>query len=355
MSWVRNEIDSFILAKLDEVELRPSPAADRPTLARRLSLDIVGLPIDVRDMNDFLSDGRPDAYERLVDRLLQSPHYGEKWARYWLDLARYGDSDGYSRDSVRPFAWRYRHWVVEALNRDMPFDKFTVEQIAGDLLPDATTEQKIATGFHRNSLTNREAGVNLEQTLFEQAVDRTDAFGVAWLGLTVGCARCHDHKYDPITQKDYYQLLAYFDNVEDLDIAAPLPGELGPYLRALPDFLKKREKLFAEHRVRELQEWWEGRLLEAAEHPGKEADWDFVLTQLGATDLKYRVLKKDPATRTIKEREFLTERFFSLFRLDATKRRWYECLKQRSGRLQSENSGVDRSQAVHVSEAETTS
>ena len=162
-SWVRNPIDRFILARLEAGEIAPLPEADRVTLIRRLYLDLLGLPPAPEEVDAFVDDTRPDAYERLVDRLLSSPHYGERWGRHWLDLARYADSDGYEKDSGRPFAWRYRDWVIDALNRDLPFDQFTIEQLAGDLLPGATTEQKVATGFHRNTLTNREGGVDQEQ------------------------------------------------------------------------------------------------------------------------------------------------------------------------------------------------
>src|SRR4029450_13901153 len=162
-AWVSNEIDHFILARLEREGIKPSAESDRATLIRRLSLDLVGLPPTPEAVAVFLQDNRPDAYERLVDRLLDSPHYGEKGARHWLDLARYADSDGYETDQLRPHAWRYRHWVIDALNRDMPFDRFTVEQIAGDLLPGATVDQRVATGFHRNTLSNREGGADLEE------------------------------------------------------------------------------------------------------------------------------------------------------------------------------------------------
>src|SRR6266853_5332349 len=159
-AWPRNAIDRFILARLAKERLSPSPAADRHTLIRRVSLDLTGLPPTPAEVAAFVADQRPNAYERLVDRLLASPHYGEKWARAWLDLAHYADSDGYEKDLVRPWAWRYRQWVIEALNHDMPFDEFSIEQLAGDLLPDSSVEQKVATGFLRNTLTNREAGVD---------------------------------------------------------------------------------------------------------------------------------------------------------------------------------------------------
>ncbi len=189
-------------------------------------------------MQAFLDDNRPDAYEHLVDRLLDSPHYGEKWARYWLDLARYADSDGYEKDRSRPWAWRYRQWVIEAFNRDMPYDEFTIEQLAGDLLPNRTTDTLVATGFNRNTLTNREGGTDPEQFRDEQVLDRAATLGTVWLGLTVGCAQCHNHKFDPISQKEFYQLTAFFNTQEEVNVPAPLPGEVGPYLAARPAYRK---------------------------------------------------------------------------------------------------------------------
>jgi hypothetical protein len=238
--WVRNPIDAFVLARLDGEMLAPSPEADRVTLIRRLSLDLLGLPPEPREVDDFLADTRPDAYERLVDRLLASPHYGERWGRHWLDMARYADSDGFEKDTGRPHAWRYRHWVIDALNRDMPFDQFTIEQLAGDLLPSAATEQKVATGFHRNTLTNREGGVDREQFRVEQVVDRVNTTARVFLGLTLGCAQCHDHKFDPLTQRDYYQFFAFFNSDVEVDIPAPLPAEPPVPPPMLPDDKKKK-------------------------------------------------------------------------------------------------------------------
>ena len=209
--WGRNPIDDFVLAKLEAEGVEPSPEAGQSKLIRRVSLDLIGLPPTPEELDRFLKDNQSGAYERLVDRLLASPHYGEKWALQWLDLARFGESDGYQTDFVRPYAWRWRHWVIDAINRNMPFDQFTIEQIAGDLLPNATVEQKVATGFHRNTLTNRETGFPLEMDRVEQVVDRTNTFGTVWLALGVGCARCHDHKFDPITQREYYQFYAFFN------------------------------------------------------------------------------------------------------------------------------------------------
>ena len=231
---MRNPIDAFVLAKLESQGIAPSPEAPKNTLVRRLFLDLTGIPPTPDDVAGFVSDQRPDAWERLVDHLLQSEHYGEKWAMHWLDLARYADSDGYEKDLFRPYAWRYRHWLINALNLDLPFDRFTIEQIAGDLLPNATTDQRIATGFYRNTLKNREGGVNPEQFRFEETLDRANAIGTIWLGLTVGCAQCHDHKYDPISQHNYYQLFAFANNLQEVNIDAPLAGEMAPSLLSCP-------------------------------------------------------------------------------------------------------------------------
>jgi hypothetical protein len=223
-AWPRNAIDRFVLARLEREKITPSPEADRITLLRRVTLDLTGLPPACEEVDRFLADLAPDAYERLVDWLLASPAYGERWGRHWLDAARYADSDGYEKDSGRPFAWRWRHWVIAALNAGMPYDWFTIEQIAGDLLPGATIEQKVATGFHRNTLTNREGGVDREQYRVEAVVDRVNTTARVWLGLTLGCAQCHDHKYDPLSQREYYQLFAFFNSDIEADIPAPLPG-----------------------------------------------------------------------------------------------------------------------------------
>jgi mono/diheme cytochrome c family protein len=212
--WVRTGIDRFVLARLEREGIRPAPEADRTTLLRRLSMDLTGLPPTPEEIDAFLNDRRPDAYARQVERLLASPHYGERWARHWLDLARYADSNGYSIDSPRSI-WPYRDWVIGALNRDMPFDQFTIKQLAGDLLPGATLEDKIATGFHRNTQINEEGGVDKEQFRVESVVDRVNTTGSVWLGLTVGCCQCHNHKFDPLSQREYYQLFAFFNNQDE--------------------------------------------------------------------------------------------------------------------------------------------
>jgi hypothetical protein len=207
-------VDAFIFARLQKEGLSPSPQADKATLIRRVTLDLTGLLPTPGEFDAFLKDESPDAYEKVVDRLLASPHYGERQARHWLDLARYADSNGYTIDGPR-LIWAYRDWVIRALNDDMPFDQFTVEQLAGDLLPGATMQQKIATGFHRNTSFNEEGGTDAEQFRVERTVDRANTTAAVWLGLTAGCAQCHDHKYDPLSQKDYYRLYAFFDSCDE--------------------------------------------------------------------------------------------------------------------------------------------
>lgn len=209
--WVRNPIDRFILAKLDELGLQPSPEADRETLIRRLSLDLIGLPPTPAEVESFLEDESSNAYEKLVNRLLASPHFGERWATQWLDLARYADSHGFEKDGLRTM-WPYREWVIHAFNRDAGFDRFTIEQLAGDLLPGSTLDQQIATGFHRNTMINLEGGVNQEEYRISAVLDRVDTTATVWLGTTLACAQCHNHKYDPITQKEYFEFVAFFNN-----------------------------------------------------------------------------------------------------------------------------------------------
>ncbi len=223
-NWIRNPIDNFILARLEKEGLRPSPEADKATLLRRLYLDITGLPPSVKEVDQFLADRSPGAYEKVVDRLLASPQYGERWARPWLDTARYADSNGYEKDNLRVM-WKYRDWVINALNQDLPFDQFTIEQIAGDMLPAATLDQRIATGFHRNTMVNQEGGIDPEENRFETLVDRVNTTATVWLGSTIACAQCHNHKYDPFSQKEYYRLMAYFDNAE-YQVVTSIPGDV---------------------------------------------------------------------------------------------------------------------------------
>jgi hypothetical protein len=212
--WVRNPIDHFILARLEQEGLQPSPEADKATLIRRATLDLTGLPPTPAEVEAFLADTSPDAYEELVDRLLASPRYGERMALEWLDAARFADTHGYHIDSARDMT-PWRDWVIGAFNRNLPFDQFTIEQLAGDLLPNATVDQKIASGFNRNHMINYEGGAIPAEYHTAYIVDRVNTTGTVWLGLTVGCAQCHDHKYDPITQKEYYQFYAFFHNVPE--------------------------------------------------------------------------------------------------------------------------------------------
>jgi len=218
--WGHNAIDRFVLARLEQAGLRGSRAAERATLIRRLYLDLLGLLPSPDEVDDFAGDKRPDAYARLVDRLLANPHFGERWGRHWLDQARYADSNGYAPDGARTM-WPYRDWVISAFNDDMPFDQFTIEQLAGDLLDDPTTAQLVATGFHRNTLINTEGGTKADQFRVEQTKDRVDTTGAVWMALTIGCANCHTHKYDPIAQREYYQLYAFFDSLQDRNSVSP--------------------------------------------------------------------------------------------------------------------------------------
>jgi hypothetical protein len=269
-AWLKNEIDAFVLARLEREGLGPSPEAPRETLLRRVTLDLTGLPPTPAEIDAFLKDNTPGAYEKAVDRLLRSPRYGERMAIRWLDAARYADTNGYQTDAER-YMWRWRDWVIEAFNRNLPFDRFTIEQIAGDLLPNPTLEQRLATGFNRNHRGNGEGGIIPEEYAVEYVVDRVETTSTVWLGLTMGCARCHDHKYDPITQKDFYRVYAYFNNI-------PEPGRYNKYgntvplikaptreqeakLAALDQKLAEAEQRFArlEPEARRAQEAWERR------------------------------------------------------------------------------------------------
>jgi hypothetical protein len=228
-TWVRNPIDNFVLSRLDKEGLKPSREADRLTLLRRVTLDLTGKGPTQAEMDAFLADRSPQAYEKVVDRLLTSPHYGERMAMPWLDASRYADTDGYQVDYER-YMWRWRDWVIDAFNRNMPFDQFTVEQLAGDLLPNPTLDQKIATAFNRNHRTNGEGGIIAEEFAAEYVVDRVATTSSVFLGLTMGCARCHDHKYDPLSQKEFYQFFAYFNNVPELGRARR--GNSDPFIKA---------------------------------------------------------------------------------------------------------------------------
>ena len=217
---VRNPIDAFVLARLAKEGLKPSPEADKVTLIRRVSLDLIGLPPTPAEVDAFLADESPEAYGKLVDRLLASPHYGERWARRWLDLARYADTNGYEKDRPRSI-WPYRDWVIRAFNDDLPFDQFTVKQLAGDMRPNATLDDRIATGFHRNTMLNEEGGIDPLEFRFHAMTDRVATTGTVWLGLTVGCAQCHTHKFDPVSQREYYRLFAFLNNADEPEVSVP--------------------------------------------------------------------------------------------------------------------------------------
>ena len=248
----QNAIDRFVLERLEKEGLQFSPEADRVTLIRRLSLDLIGLPPTVKEVDEFVADKDPKAYDKLVERLLASPHYGERWGRIWLDAARYADSNGFEKDAARSI-WPYRDWVIAAFNQDMPFDRFTIEQLAGDLLPNPTLEQRIATGFLRNSMMNQEGGIEPEQFRVEAMIDRMDAVGRAFLGLTIACAQCHNHKYDPISQKEYFQLYSFLNNDDEPFIEVPTPEQK-----------KKRAELLAKVRLLE----------DKARDPERQAEWE---------------------------------------------------------------------------------
>ncbi|MBL8216114.1 MAG: PSD1 domain-containing protein [Bryobacterales bacterium] len=300
-----NSIDAFVQARLQKEGLQSSPEADRATLLRRVFLDLTGLPPTPDDV------ANADSYEQVVDRLLQSPHFGERWARPWLDRARYADSDGYEKDWVRPYAWRYRHWVINAFNQDMTFDRFTAAQLAGDQMG-GSAENRVATGFLRMTLTNREGGIDNKQFRFENTIDRVNTVGATWLGLTVGCTQCHDHKYDPVSQKDYYQLFAYFDGVEEVDVDAPMPGELGPYLQKRDEYQAKRDEMVKAYKVPELQAAWEKEMLRASANPGERTDWDLAwdcllkLTEAGDGE---KIIRIPAEKRTARQRTILEDHF----------------------------------------------
>ncbi|MCA9135493.1 MAG: DUF1553 domain-containing protein [Planctomycetales bacterium] len=250
IAGVSHPIDRFIHARLNDESIRPSARAGLETLIRRVSLDLTGLPPTPEQIDVFVRESETDAsaaYRELVDRLLASPHYGERWGRWWLDQARYADSNGYSIDGPRSI-WKYRDWVVDALNQDMRFDTFTIEQLAGDLLPQATQSQKVATGFHRNTQINQEGGIDTEQFRVDSIFDRVATTGTVWLGLTIGCAQCHDHKFDPITQVEYYRMFAFLNNQDEptmkvyqpnVDVDA-LASELKTVKQTLTEFLSAR-------------------------------------------------------------------------------------------------------------------
>jgi hypothetical protein len=290
-SWPRNGIDNFVLTRLEREGLRPAAEADQFTLLRRASLDLRGLPPTPQEVDAFARDKSPDAYEKAVDRILRDPAYGERWARVWLDLARYADSAGYGSDPLRTI-WRYRDWVIDAFNRNLPYDQFTIEQLAGDLLPNPTLEERMATAFHRNTMTNTEGGTDREEFRVAAVKDRVDTTMQVWMGLTMGCAKCHSHKYDPISQKDYYRFFAFFNQTADADrpdespvIEAPMPELREQRRRSDQHIAKLRKKLdTATPELAAAQVKWEARLQ-------AKSDW-VMLDPITAHSLGGVVLKK---------------------------------------------------------------
>ncbi|MBI1356758.1 MAG: DUF1553 domain-containing protein [Acidobacteria bacterium] len=354
--WPHNPIDNFVLARLEADGLAPSPAADPLTLLRRLCLDLTGLPPTPEQIAAFQADSSPRAVARLIDGLLRSEAYGEKWAMHWLDQVRYADSDGYEKDDERPHAWRYRQWVIESLNADKPFDEFSIEQIAGDLLPHPTADQLVATGFHRNTLTNREGGVNKEQFRFEETVDRANTIGSVWLGLTVGCAQCHDHKFDPITQKDYYRFFAFVNNIEEELTPAPLPGERGAWLRTHAEYRARRQELLCAYDVPDLQPAWEEKVQYHGQNPGQDTAWDVnwdTLAKMTDGGEKYILIPADQ--RTELQADVVTD-YFLRFYTQIVSRDEYNALGfgELRGKLERlERSYPQMSQARTVSELAT--
>ncbi|MDB6057626.1 MAG: hypothetical protein JWO95_1470 [Verrucomicrobiales bacterium] len=285
--WVRNAIDRFVLARLEQEKLAPSPEADRVTLIRRLHLDITGLPPSLKEVDDFVAERSPDAYQKAVERLLASPHYGERWGRHWLDVARYADSNGFEKDLPRSI-WPYRDYVINAFNRDLPFDQFAMEQLAGDMLPNATLEQKVATGFLRNSMVNEEGGVDPEQFRIEGIIDRMDALGKSFLGLTVNCCQCHNHKYDPLAQKDYYQLFAFLNNDDEPEMEVPSAAEQSQRDAILKKIAQVEHEMAAKYPDTEQRmDAWEKQMREVA------GDWEVLDPEkyFGAVGTKFVKLK----------------------------------------------------------------
>lgn len=281
----KHPVDHFIDARLAKAGVAPLPPADPATLLRRLSLDLTGLPLGTvigdrlsvngelkTPITDHRSPITPDDWSRIVEQLLDSPHFAERWARHWLDLARYADSDGYLGDTERAWAWRYRDWVIDAIDRDLPYDQFSISQIAGDLLPDASEADRIAAGFHRNALLNTEAGVDKELARTKQVVDRVNAVATTWLGLTLACAECHNHKHDPLKQDEFFKVYAFFNNLDDEDPSVPLPGETERYHTSLAAWEKETTTLEAKlveeaESLTKRQEKWEAGLAELPPSP----------------------------------------------------------------------------------------
>lgn len=297
----QHPIDCFVRDQLTTIGLNPSPQADRSTLIRRLALDLTGLLPTPDEVDSFLRDASEEAYEKVVDHYLASPHFGERWGRHWLDMARYADSDGYEKDNARPEAYMWRDWVIESINQDMPFDVFTIEQLAGDLLPQATARQRLATAFHRQTLTNTEGGTDQEQFRVEACFDRAETTASVWLGLTMGCARCHSHKYDPITQREYYQLFAFYNNADEQTMPMPKSEQQWrAYLQSKSDHDQKVEKVEAELTQRltasqsEFEKWcdeWRLRIQAADAQAPKRIEWKTLSVRCDEEDVRFEVQK----------------------------------------------------------------
>lgn len=357
--WCRNEIDRFILQRLEQEKISPAAVADKTTLIRRVTLDLTGLPPTPEEVDLFLNDSNPEAYERVVDRLLASPRFGEKWARQWLDLCHYADSDGYLTDAVRPHAWRYRDWVVNSLNENKPFDQFTIEQLAGDLLPKTTPAQHAGTGFLRQTLSNREGGADLEEFRVNKVVDRTKLMGTIWLGLTLDCCRCHNHKYDPITQQEFYQFYAFFNSAYEVNIDAPLAGE-EPRLQQQAEYQQKRQALIDPIRepLEKLQRAWEQKMLYAATHPADDHHWARAWEVMGLVwgvgtgegqQEGLEILKMEPAQRNQRQQDDLLDYFLARGHLvngEQFKELKLGELARKLGELRKEYPAVSRAPAV---------
>ena len=284
--WVRNPIDRFVLARLEKEGIKPSPRADLHILIKRLYYDLIGLPPSPAEVDAFVSDESSDAYAALVKRLLASEHFGERWGRHWLDKGRYADSDGYEKDNPRPNAWYYRSWVLKAVNADMPMDQFAIEQIAGDLLPEATPRQRLATAFNRQTLTNTEGGADQEEFRNAALFDRTETIGTIWLGLTLSCARCHDHKYDAIPHSDYYRLFAFFNNADETNYDLPLIGSPLVKYKEEKAAIQLEQKMIDEEIAQaktkhgDAFETWQNRLQESLAQANSPAFHDLVEMEL---------------------------------------------------------------------------
>ncbi len=307
-SWVRNPIDAFVLARLEGEQLSPSPEASRETLLRRVTFDLTGMPPTSAEIDAFVRDDSPNAYEKVVDRLLASPRYGERMVLEWLDAARYSDTNGYQTDGTRAM-WPWRDWVIEALNKNMPFDQFTIEQIAGDMLPNSTLPQKIATGFHRNHMLNGEGGRIAEESRVDYVVDRVDTTFTIWQGLTAGCARCHEHKYDPISQQEYYGLYAYFNNIDESGGVDRRNSTAAPVLELPTDEQKtkiaEREKVVQdlEKKAKDMAD----KLLAGL------ADWEKDLQTEKLPENVQKALKVELAKRTAEQSKAVSDHFLSNF------------------------------------------